>query len=185
MLKIAFGAAMLIVASVVAVRFAGTLPGLAGRPASIAQAASAQHASTTVAAPEPRPQLNGSYGRATVVLAADPRGHFLAEPSINGVKIRSLVDTGASVVALSSEDAQRAGVFPAGADYQIPVSTANGVVKAAAVRLREVRIDNIVLRDVDAMVMPQGRLSGTLLGMSFLRRLAGMQVSDGRLILTQ
>jgi aspartyl protease family protein len=147
----------------------------------MAQVAAAQ----PISPPAPRTQLSGSYGRATVVLAADPRGHFSAEPSINGVKIRTLVDTGASVVALSSEDAQRAGVFPAGADFQIPVSTANGVVKAAAVRLREVRIDGIVLRDVEAMVMPQGRLSGTLLGMSFLRRLTGMEVSDGRLVLTQ
>ncbi|WP_460448161.1 retropepsin-like aspartic protease family protein [Alsobacter sp. SYSU BS001988] len=180
MLKIAFGAALMIVASVVAVRFAGNLP---ARPASpMAQAASAQVAAPPAA---PKGQLHGSYGRATVVLAADPRGHFSAEPSINGVKIRTLVDTGASVVAMSAEDAQRAGVFPAGADFQIPVSTANGVVKAAAVRLREVRIDNIVLRDVEAMVLPQGRLGGTLLGMSFLRRLTGMEVSDGRLILTQ
>ena len=51
--------------------------------------------------------------------------------------------------------------------------------------LREVRIDRIVLRDVDAVVLPQGRLSGSLLGMSFLRRLASFEVSKGRLVLTQ
>ena len=65
------------------------------------------------------------------------------------------------------------------------MSTANGSVNAAPVTLREVRIDRIVLRDVDAVVLPQGRLSGSLLGMSFLRRLASFEVSKGRLVLTQ
>jgi len=124
-------------------------------------------------------------GRTTVTLPEDGRGHFVAEPQINGARIQTLVDTGASIVALSFEDAARAGVYPAANAFRIPVSTANGSVNAAPVKLREVRIDRIVLRDVDAVVLPQGRLSGSLLGMSFLRRLASFEVSKGRLVLTQ
>jgi aspartyl protease family protein len=76
-------------------------------------------------------------------------------------------------------------VFPAGADFRIPVNTANGMIRAAQVRLAEVRLNGIVVRDVEAMVMPAGRLNGTLLGMSFLRRLGGMEFAQGRLVLTQ
>ncbi|PSC03539.1 TIGR02281 family clan AA aspartic protease [Alsobacter soli] len=180
MLKIAGAVAFIGAACVVAAKFADGLP--AAR--SSAPASTGPVVMAAASAPAPLPPSRSSYGRPTVVLLADPRGHYQAEPQINGAKIRTLVDTGASVVALSAEDARRAGIFPAGADYRIPVGTANGTVKAAPVTLREVRLDAIVLRDVEAMVLPEGRLQGTLLGMSFLRRL-GMEVAQGRLVLTQ
>jgi aspartyl protease family protein len=65
------------------------------------------------------------------------------------------------------------------------VNTANGTVKAAQVRLREVQIGRIAVRDVEAVVMPPGRLAGSLLGMSFLKRLASFNVSGGTLVLRQ
>lgn len=141
--------------------------------------------SVAVATTQPAPSGPTPAGRTTVTLPEDGRGHFMAEPQINGARVKTLVDTGASIVALSFEDAARAGVYPAANAFRIPVSTANGSVNAAPVKLREVRIDRIILRDVDAVVLPQGRLSGSLLGMSFLRRLASFEIAKGRLVLTQ
>jgi aspartyl protease family protein len=123
--------------------------------------------------------------RALVTLVPDRLGHYSAELQINGARLAMLVDTGASAVVLSSEDAGRAGVWPGPGDFRVKVGTANGAVDAAPVTLREVRLDGIVLRDVEALVMPRGRLNGSLLGMSFLRRLSGFEIAQGRLVLTQ
>ncbi|MHB2166644.1 retropepsin-like aspartic protease family protein [Alsobacter sp. R-9] len=120
-----------------------------------------------------------------VMLAQDSRGHFMAQPQINGVRLSMLVDTGASTVALSAEDASRAGYFPSANDFRVSVSTANGVIKAAPVRIREMQIDRIRLQDVDALVMPSGRLQTSLLGMSFLKRLSSFTVNSGTLVLRQ
>lgn len=179
MLKIAAAAAFIVLVSVFAVKSVG-------RPPAPTAAVAAQTAVTPEpASAAPAPPARNAQGRATVTLAADARGHFVANLQINNVIVRTLVDTGASTVALSAEDARRVGVFPTGADFRIPVNTANGVIRAAQVRLPEVRLNGIVVRDVEAMVMPAGRLEGTLLGMSFLRRLGGMEFAQGRLVLTQ
>lgn len=118
-----------------------------------------------------------------LVVDGDRRGHFLVRPRIEGADLVMLVDTGASTIALTAEDAARAGIRPGPEDFTISVSTANGVAKAAPVRLREVRIGEIVIRDVEATVMTPGRLGTSLLGMSFLRRLRGFDIADGRLTL--
>jgi aspartyl protease family protein len=116
-------------------------------------------------------------------LAAGAGGHFMTTADINGQNIQVLVDTGASAVALSFEDAEAAGLRPHGLDYVVPVATANGMTKAAKVKLRYVEIDAVKVRDVDGLVLPQGAINGTLLGMSFLSRLKSFSVSDGRLTL--
>ena len=112
-------------------------------------------------------------------------GHFFAMAEINSRPVRVLIDTGASAVALSFEDAEKAGINTMTLRYTIPVATANGVVKAAPVTLRRVEIDGVLVRDVKAWVMPRGAMRGTLLGMSFLSRLREFSVRDGRLILRQ
>ena len=71
-----------------------------------------------------------------MTLPEDGRGHFVAEPQINGARVQTLVDTGASIVALSFEDAARAGVYPAAHAFRLPVSPAHGSVNAAPVTLR-------------------------------------------------
>lgn len=119
----------------------------------------------------------------TLVLQADYRGHFIAHVGVNGAVIRALVDTGASLVALSAEDAVKAGVTTRASDRRARFSTANGVVEAPVVRLASVEVGGIVVRDVEAAVMPHGVLEGTLLGMSFLRALAGFEVAKGRLVI--
>jgi aspartyl protease family protein len=106
--------------------------------------------------------------QAGTVLQADERGHFFAQGMINGSQVRMLVDTGASLIALPAADAQRMGI-----DYlrgsRGTVSTANGVVPVYRVRLDTVRIGDLELNQVDALVQEQG-LPIALLGMSFLNR---------------
>lgn len=116
-----------------------------------------------------------------VVLTADRAGHFFVHPEIDGVRARMLVDTGASVIALTAADAVNLGIHPAPGAFRVAMQTANGVVHAAHVRLREVRLGAISVRDVNAVVMPRGALSVSLLGTSFLSRLRGYEVRDGRM----
>jgi aspartyl protease family protein len=124
-------------------------------------------------------------GPRIVALRGDSRGHFITDAQVNGRFIRVLVDTGASIVALSAEDARAAGIDPPGSAYTIRMQTANGVVMAARVRLAELRLQSIVIRDVEAAILPQGALKGTLLGMSFLNRLQGFEMQGGTLVLRQ
>lgn len=116
-------------------------------------------------------------------LKAGAGGHFVTKAEINNRSVAVLVDTGASAVALSYEDAENVGLRPSSLDFNIPVSTANGVGKAAQVKLREVEIDSVRVNNVDGLVLQKGVMNGTLLGMSFLSRLRSFSVEDGRLIL--
>lgn len=116
-------------------------------------------------------------------LRASSGGHFITSADINGTAIKVLVDTGATVVALSFEDARHVGLRPHNLDFDVPVSTANGIAKAARVRLDRIVIDGIEVDDVDGLVLPEGALRGTLLGMSFLGRLGSFRVEDGVLYL--
>lgn len=116
-------------------------------------------------------------------LKADQSGHFVTDADINGRSVRVLVDTGATVVALSYEDASDVGLRPGNLEFNVPVSTANGVAQAARVKLDQVSIDGIEVEDVEGLVLPRGALRGTLLGMSFLGRLGSFRVEDGVLYL--
>jgi aspartyl protease family protein len=122
-------------------------------------------------------------GPTILKVAADLRGHFIVHPMIDGRRLRMLVDTGASTVALSYEDAVAAGIRPSPSAFREPVSTAGGRVLAARARIGEIRLGDIVVRNVDAMVLPAGKMSGSLLGMSFLRRIGGFEISRGQLTL--
>jgi aspartyl protease family protein len=116
-----------------------------------------------------RSSAAGPSGRQSVKLAADSRGHFIAEGAINGSHIRFMVDTGASAIAIPGADAVRMGL-----DYRkgerVTVHTANGPTIAYAVRLDTVRLGAIELQGVEAFVVERG-LHISLLGMSFLNRL--------------
>ena len=120
-----------------------------------------------------------------MILEADRRGHSLVDAAVNGRAIEAMVDTGASTVALNAETARRIGINPPRSAYTIPVSTANGTVEAAGVALSEVRLGGIRMRDVEALVVPDGLLQTNLLGMSFLRRLSKFELSGTRLLLVQ
>jgi len=110
----------------------------------------------------------GGDARPSVTLAADTRGHFVTEGSINGAPVRFVVDTGATLIALPAAEALRLGL-----DYRkgpIAVTkTAAGVVPVYRVRFDSVRLGSIELAQVDGVVIEQG-LDIALLGMSFLNR---------------
>jgi aspartyl protease family protein len=114
---------------------------------------------------------------------ASSHGQFLASADINNRSIEVLVDTGASAVALSFEDAERIGLRPKSLKYDVQVHTANGIGMAARVKLREVEIDSVRVSDVDGLVLQPGALRGTLLGMSFLSRLRSFSIESGKLVL--
>jgi aspartyl protease family protein len=116
-------------------------------------------------------------------LAAGANGHFFTKADINNRAVDVLVDTGASVVALSYEDAERIGLKPRNLTFDVKVNTANGEGKAARVMLREVEIDSVRVSNVEGMVLQKGALRGTLLGMSFLSRLRSFSVGNGKLVL--
>ena len=94
-----------------------------------------------------------------------------------------MVDTGATGVVLSREDARRVGINPQPSDFTARTSTANGIVPVAPIVLDKVAVGEISVRDVPALVHPDSRFQGSLLGMSFLSRLSQFEVSKGRLIL--
>jgi aspartyl protease family protein len=116
-------------------------------------------------------------------LKSGENGHYFVTVSINNTNVEAVVDTGASAVALSYEDAEKVGLHPHSLNYDIVVSTANGQVKAARTTLSRVEIDNVRVDNVDAMVLPEGALHGTLLGMSFLSKLSSFKSENGVLTL--
>ena len=115
----------------------------------------------------------------------DDRGHFRVDGRIDGQRIGFMVDTGASVVALNESSAARFGLRPTPGEYRASVSTANGTVKAAPARLAMVDLGGIIVRDVDAMVLPDEALSENLLGLSFLSRLKRFEYANGLMVLVQ
>jgi aspartyl protease family protein len=115
----------------------------------------------------------------------DARGHFETEGRIEGQRIGFMVDTGASVIALNETSAARFGLRPSRGDYNSTVTTANGTVKAARTRIAMVDIGGLVVRDVDAMVLPDEALSENLLGLSFLSKLKRFEYANGTMVLEQ
>ncbi len=116
-------------------------------------------------------------------LEADRRGHYSSDIEINGRRVNALVDTGATQVAIRYEDARALGLVFPGDNFDVQVRTANGIAKAKRVELRQVRLGTITVRDVEGLVMSEGLLGQTLLGMSFLKRLSRVEVQRGQLVL--
>jgi aspartyl protease family protein len=124
-------------------------------------------------------------GNRSVSIPSDSRGHFQTEGRIEGQRIGFMVDTGASLIALNESSAARFGLRPSRGDYNATVTTANGTIKAARTRLAMVDVGGLVVRDVDAMVLPDEALSENLLGLSFLSKLKRFEYANGRLVLEQ
>jgi aspartyl protease family protein len=111
-----------------------------------------------------------------------PDGHYWAEAEVDGHAVHFLVDTGASAVALTPDDATRLGYAPQSLSYSYQVSTASGVARAAKVRLESVSVAGAEVRDVDAFVIENG-LPTSLLGMTYLGRLSQFEATQTSLIL--
>ncbi len=119
-------------------------------------------------------------------IKADRRGQFLTQATVSGQKVAMLVDTGASAVSLPYEVAQRLGFKLGDADFRESASTANGATKVAVVTLDEVRVGDIAIRNVRALVGKPGALGETaLLGMTFLSKLRKYEIENGVLKLVR
>ena len=132
-----------------------------------------------------QPQTTGHAGVRSVTIPRDGRGHFQTEGRVDGRRLGFMVDTGASVIALNEKSAAQIGVRPRPSDYTANVSTANGSIKAARTRLAMVDIGGLVVRDVDALVLPDEALSENLLGMSYLSKLKRFEMAGGKLVMEQ
>ena len=107
---------------------------------------------------------------ASVVLNADTRGHFVTDGQINGVPIRFIVDTGATVISIPVSEARRMALdFRKG--QMMVMNTANGTTAAYRIKLDTVRVGDVSVNNVDAVVMEAASLQAALLGMSFLNRM--------------
>jgi aspartyl protease family protein len=125
----------------------------------------------------PAPSVQGG----AVMKASD--GHFWAEGEVNdGPRVRFLVDTGATAVALTLADAERLGIDPKGLKYGYSVVTAGGRTRAASVKLASITVGGARLENVDAVVIEKG-LDASLLGMSYLGRLSSFQATRQALFL--
>ena len=141
--------------------------------------ATAPVTSATVAAADPAP----GYREASIV--ADAGGQYRAKALIEGQDVDVMIDTGATVVVLTSETAARLGVA---VDHTRPrwnMNSANGIVLANPVTLRSVSLGAIYMNDVQGVVTPPGASSVNLLGASFLKRLVKVEQRDGMLVLRQ
>ena len=123
-----------------------------------------------------------SNGR-TVAVARTSAGDFSVTAQINGARIAMVLDTGASSVVLTREDAKAAGLPLEVLDYSVNIDTANGRTRAAPVTLDRIAIGSLVEHSVGALVAQPGQLKTSLLGMSFLNRLQSWEVSGDRLLL--
>ena len=132
-----------------------------------------------------RPRRHSAAGIRSLSIPPDGRGHFQTEGRIDGQRIGFMVDTGASMIALNETSAARFGLRPSRNDYKSVVTTANGTIRAARTRLAMVDVGGLIVRDVDAMVLPDEALSENLLGLSFLSKLKRFEYSSGRLVLEQ
>lgn len=132
------------------------------------------------ATPVAEAAVGASGTDAQVVKGAD--GHYWAEANIDGKAVRVLVDTGASVVALTRADALRLGVDPEPEAFTGTVQTASGVVRAAPVQLKTISVAGARVDRVQALVVEQG-LEYSLLGMSYLGRLSAFSATPAGLTL--
>lgn len=115
-------------------------------------------------------------GNTRIVLPAGSGGHFMTQGSINGRTVTFMLDTGATSVALSASDADRIGLaYKNGTPVQL--GTANGVVNGYRVRLDSVRVGDVDVAGVDAVVSPQS-MPYVLLGNSFINRFSMRRDSD-------
>ena len=119
---------------------------------------------------------------AEMVIQAGRNGHFLVTAEVEGVEILFLVDTGASQVILTAEDAERLGHRVDFLEFSERFQTANGEIRGAPLLLSELRIGDLEIEDVRASVI-RAPMSTSLLGMSFLSRLEGYEVGKEGLIL--
>lgn len=139
-----------------------------------------QAATLTAAAGELRA---GGHNRAAFI-EREADGHYWTRADIGGTEVKFMIDTGASIVALTFRDAQRLGLRPETLVYDSEIRTAGGVTYGAPVTLDMIRIGRIEVEEVSAVVL-RSDLEQSLLGMSFLGELSSYEFRRGQLIIRQ
>ncbi len=127
----------------------------------------------------------GDFGYRQASITADAGGQFHTNALIDGQDVSLVVDTGATMVALTADTAERLGVVVDPSTPKLRMNTANGVSFVSPVVLRQVSLGSIYMDDVRAVVMPPGAGTADLLGASFLKRLVSVEQRDGVLVLRQ
>ncbi|MEA2880049.1 MAG: aspartyl protease family protein [Hyphomicrobiales bacterium] len=126
----------------------------------------------------------GAVSRGSVVeISRGNRGEFQISAEINGARVATVYDTGASAVVLTQDAAKAAGLPLDFLNYSVAVETANGRTRAAPVTLDRIKVGGIEERAVPALIAQPGQLRTSLLGMSFLNRLKSSEVRGDRLML--
>jgi len=164
---------------------AAVLAGLGTYMAQMADKMSVAPASASASPTKVSEQTVARASGRSVDIPRDARGHFLTDGRIDGQRVNFMIDTGASMVALNEKSAARFGLRPSRSDYNATVTTANGTIKAARTRLAMIELGGLVVRDVEAVVLPDEALSENLLGLSFLSKLTRFEYANGRLLLEQ
>jgi aspartyl protease family protein len=121
-------------------------------------------------------QAGSKSSGSRIVLTAGDGGHFLAAGSINGKSVQFMVDTGATTVAMGSAEAKRMGI-----DYTsgkpVRMNTANGQTLGYLLTLNSVRIGDVEVQNVEAIISQQS-MPYVLLGNSFLTRFSMRRDND-------
>jgi aspartyl protease family protein len=118
-------------------------------------------------------------------ISRNRQGHFVADAYLNGRAIDMLVDTGATTTVLPESVAEDIGIFIKPSDFKYSIRTANGTVHGARTVIDSLRLGNIRLRNIDALVLKDQSLGEPLLGMTVLNRLQRFDMSGGTLVLVQ
>ncbi|MCV0424471.1 MAG: TIGR02281 family clan AA aspartic protease [Roseibium sp.] len=118
-------------------------------------------------------------------ISINRQGHFVADAYLNNFAVDMLVDTGATVTALPESVAEDIGIFLSPSDFKYGVRTANGTVYGARAVIDGLRIGEIRLINIEALVLEDESLGEPLLGMSVLNQLKRFDISDGTLLLVQ
>lgn len=144
------------------------------------QAAVPAPVTVAVAMPEPAP----AAGSRAAFIDREDDGHFWTRADVSGTQVKFMVDTGASIVALTYFDAQRLGLKPEELDFDSEIRTAGGITYGAPVMLESIRIGKVEIKNVNAVIL-RTELEQSLLGMSFLGELNSYEVRQGQMIIRQ
>lgn len=148
-----------------------------------AAADTAQNSSPFSGSKTPRKaQSNSEWHSGNHTLRREGDGHFYASARVEGASMRMLVDTGASVIALTGSDASAAGIYWDEGEVRNIGQGASGAVYGVPVTLSEVEIGGMTRRNVQAVVIPRG-LGISLLGQSYLSQIGAVEIADDEMIM--
>ena len=150
-----------------------------------ARSISTQQTKDSHASANERDNIKVTYAGRKTKIRSDARGHYHVTARMNGRKVKVLVDTGATAVAINKSTARRLGLRLKQSDFKYEVTTANGKVRAAQAYIERIEIGRVYANDVRAAILPDSSLNETLLGMSFLNQMKSFQISNGELVLSQ